>query len=107
MKPTTTATTHSPRVTHGCLLLERASPSGLSLASMTSRLVLGERLERLEVALDSLADDHRQVIALRKFEELSFADIGARLGKSPDACRMMLARAMAALTLALVPEEDA
>jgi DNA-directed RNA polymerase specialized sigma24 family protein len=39
------------------------------------------------------------VILLRKFEELSFAEIGERLGKSPDACRMLLARAMTALTL--------
>jgi len=38
---------------------------------------------------------------LRKFEELSFKEIGERLGKSPDACRMLLARAMTALTLAM------
>ena len=38
---------------------------------------------------------------LRKLEELSFAEIGERLGRSPDACRMLLARAMTALTLKL------
>jgi DNA-directed RNA polymerase specialized sigma24 family protein len=36
---------------------------------------------------------------LRKLEELSFVEIGERMGKSTDACRMLLARAMAALTL--------
>ena len=32
-------------------------------------------------------------------EELSFREIGARLDKSEDACRMAFARAMTALTL--------
>ena len=49
----------------------------------------------------SLSPPHREVILLRKFEELSFADIARRLGKSEDACRMLLARAMTALTLKL------
>ena len=44
------------------------------------------------------------MILLRKFEELSFAEIARRLGKSEDACRMLLARAMTALTLALSDE---
>ena len=38
---------------------------------------------------------------LRKFEELSFREIGARMGRSEDACRMLLARALTALTLAM------
>jgi DNA-directed RNA polymerase specialized sigma24 family protein len=41
------------------------------------------------------------VILLRSFEELSFPQIAAILGKSEDACRMQFARAMTALTLAL------
>jgi DNA-directed RNA polymerase specialized sigma24 family protein len=42
---------------------------------------------------------HREIILLRKFEELSFAEIARRLGRSEDASRMLLARAMTALTL--------
>ena len=60
---------------------------------------LDERAARLEDAIESLTPSHRDVILLRKFEELSFAEIGQRLGKSEDACRMLLARAMTALTL--------
>jgi len=30
---------------------------------------------------------------------MSFPEIGQRLGKTPDACRMLFARAMAAVTL--------
>jgi DNA-directed RNA polymerase specialized sigma24 family protein len=32
---------------------------------------------------------------------LSFKDVAARMGRSEDACRMLLARAMVALTLKL------
>ena len=71
--------------------------------SQTSRIAFGERLARLEQALESLAPEHREAIVLRRLEELSFAEMGARMGRSPDACRMLFARAMAALTLA-VPE---
>ena len=51
--------------------------------------------------MEQLSPEHREIILLRKFEELGFKDIGERLGKSPDACRMLLARAMTALTLQL------
>jgi DNA-directed RNA polymerase specialized sigma24 family protein len=44
------------------------------------------------------------VIILRSYEELSFAEIGARLGKSEDACRMLFARAMTALTMRMTAD---
>lgn len=79
-------------------------PGGLEgldaqVRSLVSGIILGESMERLERAIESLEDKHREVILLRKFEELSFPQIGQRLGKSPDACRMLLARALTALTL--------
>lgn len=67
--------------------------------SQISGIILTEELESLERALESLNQPHREVILLRKFEELSFGEIGQRLGKSPDACRMLLARALTALTI--------
>lgn len=72
---------------------------GTQVRSMISEVVLGESMERLERALESLDDNHREIIILRKYEELGFREIGQRLGKSPDACRMLLARALTALTL--------
>jgi RNA polymerase sigma-70 factor (ECF subfamily) len=66
--------------------------------SEVSRIQLRERELQLEHALEELKPAQREIIVLRKFEELSFAEIGERLGKSPDACRMLFARAMAALT---------
>jgi RNA polymerase sigma-70 factor, ECF subfamily len=69
--------------------------------SALSQAILDERTARLERAMASLADDHREVILLRKFQDLPFAEVARRLGRSEDACRMLLARAMTALTLAM------
>jgi RNA polymerase sigma-70 factor (ECF subfamily) len=74
------------------------------IRSQTSRLVLTQQLEQLERALDSIDKAHREVILMRKLEELSFAEIGERMNRSPDACRMLLARAMTVLTLRMRDE---
>jgi RNA polymerase sigma-70 factor (ECF subfamily) len=71
------------------------------LRSALSQAILGEEQQALEAALELLSDEHREVIVLRKYEELSFAEIGRRMGRSEDACRMLLARALTALTLAM------
>ena len=69
--------------------------------SALSQVIVNERTEELEAAIASLSDAHREIILLRKFEDLSFPEIAERLGKSEDACRMLFARAMTALTLRL------
>jgi RNA polymerase sigma-70 factor (ECF subfamily) len=69
--------------------------------SALTQAIMTDEAERLEAALETLSPAHREIILLRKFQELSFAEIGRRLGKSEDACRMLLARAMTALTLTL------
>jgi len=69
--------------------------------SALSQAIWGEQAARLEAALEALPEPQREVIVLRKLEELSFAEIAARLGASEDACRMRFARAMAALTVRL------
>jgi len=47
-----------------------------------------------------LKPEYKEVVVLKKIEELSHAEIAERLGKNTGAVRMLLARAMAALTLA-------
>ena len=84
--------------------MEVALDSGIAelaarVRSQTSRLVLSESRARLERGIGQLPDEYREIVLLRHFEELGFKEIGTRLGKSPDACRMLLARAMTALTL--------
>ncbi len=71
--------------------------------SPISRLIWEEEAGRLVKAIACLHDRHRLVILLRKQEELSFGEIGERLGRSPDACRMLLVRAMADLARRLDP----
>jgi RNA polymerase sigma-70 factor (ECF subfamily) len=70
-----------------------------------SLAILTDETERLERALESLPESDRELIVMRKLEERTFREIGARLGKSEDACRMAFSRAMSALTLRLVGHE--
>lgn len=69
-----------------------------TLRTEVSRLHLLAQARMLETAIESLDESHKEVILLRRFEELSFPQIGEHLGKSPDACRMLYSRAMASLT---------
>ncbi len=67
----------------------------------TPSVILGkkEALDRLEKALDKLKPEYKEIIVLKKIEGLSHAEIAERLGKNTGAVRMLLARAMAAVTL--------
>jgi RNA polymerase sigma-70 factor (ECF subfamily) len=56
-----------------------------------------EDLAKLERALDSLKPEYREVLILAKLEGLSYGQIGQRLGKTPDAVRMLASRATAML----------
>jgi RNA polymerase sigma-70 factor (ECF subfamily) len=67
--------------------------------SESSRLALSAEMARLERALEGLSPDHREVIILRKLEERPFREVAERMGRSPDACRVLLARALAALAI--------
>lgn len=80
---------------------ERADAVPAPVRQALSQVIETERAERLERALGTLPEAQREIIVLRKLEEMSFPEIGARLGKSEDACRMAFARAMAALTLVM------
>jgi RNA polymerase sigma-70 factor, ECF subfamily len=81
--------------------LDDAMPVAAITRSALSRVILDENARRLEEAIEALSPDHRDVILMRKFEDLSFGEIASRTGRSEDACRMLLARAMTALTLKL------
>ena len=61
---------------------------------------VSEELDKLENAMNLLKPQYREVIVLSQIEGLSLKKIGDRLGKSDDAVRMLVARAMAALTSA-------
>lgn len=56
-----------------------------------------EELDRLEKAMKKLKQEYQQVIIMTKMEGLSQKHVAEKLGKSPDAVRMLLSRALAAL----------
>lgn len=56
---------------------------------------------RLAAALESLADDHREVIMLRNFERLAFDEIAQRMQRSRPAVQMLWARALKKLQQAM------
>ena len=70
-----------------------------SVGSLVSRMARNQRSERLEEALLELSDAKREVVLLRSFEELEYREIGERMNRSADACRMLYARALTELTL--------
>lgn len=56
-----------------------------------------ERSERVRVALERLSGPQRVVVHLHRFEELSFAEIGAAMGISEGAAKLRAFRAYARL----------
>jgi RNA polymerase sigma-70 factor (ECF subfamily) len=66
----------------------------------TPSLIMSKRedLNRLEKAMEKLKPQYREVIALTKIEGLSYKEAAEKMGKGPDAVRMLLSRAIAALT---------
>lgn len=74
-------------------------------ASSPSRQVIRWEQELLlAAALETLADDHREVLHLRNIERLPFDEVGRRMGRSSGACRMLWMRAIAGLKEALPAE---
>jgi len=57
-----------------------------------------EDLTKLAKAIDALTSEYRKVIVLTKIEGLSYKEIAESLGKSSDAVRMLVSRAMASLS---------
>jgi len=52
-------------------------------------------------ALESLADDHREVVRLRRFEHRTVPEIAELMGRSENAVRILYCRALKALRAAL------
>jgi len=67
---------------------------------ITPSVIMSKRedLAKLEKAIDELKPEYRAIVILNKIEGLSYKEIGKKLGKSPDAVRMLIPSAMAELT---------
>ena len=66
----------------------------------TPSLIMSKRedLNRLEKAMEKLKPEHREVITLTKIEGLTYKEAAEKMGKGPDAVRMLLSRAITALS---------
>ncbi|MFC1794359.1 sigma-70 family RNA polymerase sigma factor [Planctomycetota bacterium] len=73
-----------------------------SIEATTPSVIMSrkEDLDKLEKAIDKLRPEYREVIMLAKIEELSYSQIGDRLGKSTGAVKMLVSRARMALVSA-------
>lgn len=75
-------------------------------SSPSGRAIRWEQELLLAAALESLAEDHREVLFLRNIERLPFDEVGRRLGRTSGACRMLWMRAIAALRASLPAAGD-
>jgi RNA polymerase sigma-70 factor (ECF subfamily) len=75
------------------LTADSSTPSGKAAQREEDR--------RLDAALASLPEEHREAILLRHRDDLSFAEIGSQLGLSENAARKLWVRAVAKLREAL------
>ena len=57
-----------------------------------------EDLNKLEKAMEKLKPEYREVITLTKIEGLTYQEAAEKMGKGPDAVRMLLSRAITALS---------
>ena len=66
----------------------------------TPSLIMSKRedLNRLEKEMEKLKPEYREVINLTKIEGLTYKEAAEKMGKGPDAVRMLLSRAITALS---------
>lgn len=74
------------------------------ISSPSGKALLAEEVQRLEAAIDRLPEEHREVITLAHLAGLSRREIGERMGRSEEAVRALLHRAMARLMILLDPD---
>ncbi len=68
-----------------------------SMPTPSSEAVLAEDAAELRAAMLRLSSDYRDVLLMRNWERLSFAQIGARMNRSENAAKKLWARALAQL----------
>jgi len=74
--------------------------------SPSRKLRRNERFDRFQKALDGLSEEHRQVILLVRIERLKVEEIARRMGRSPNAVKKLLARALEELKKAFGETES-
>lgn len=83
----------------------RAAPIFDAAPTPCAAFLAKEQLSNLDRAIAALADEPRTLILLRNIERMSFREIGAKLGCSPDAARKCWVRAITQLRVAMNDHE--
>lgn len=83
---------------------EPPAPTTTTTRSPPSLAGLREDAELLRRTIEKLSEDHREVLRLRRFEDLSAAEVGRRMGRTEGAVRVLYFRALAALRDALAAD---
>lgn len=76
-------------------------PQAPSSARPSHDAVLREETERLERAFQALTPEHRAILRRSQIDGLSHAELAAETGRSPEAVRKLVARALARLAAEL------
>lgn len=84
---------------------EQAVPDKSGLMP-TRQMDKAELCERVQSALEALNERQRMALLLHRFEEMSYADIGAVMDLTPQAVKSLLSRARDSLRVALEPYVD-
>ncbi len=77
-----------------------------SFCTPSNGAVVQEEYARIEVAMDQLTEEQREVVTLAHLVGLSRAEIAEHLGKSEGAVRTILYRALARLAVLLTPSSE-
>jgi RNA polymerase sigma-70 factor (ECF subfamily) len=81
-----------------------AGPSDAPTPSVA--LIADEQADRLRRALERLPEDYRRVVTLRYVEQFSFEEIGRRMGRTPNAARLLWLRAIERVRLELGSRDE-
>lgn len=84
--------------------VERLSQLYATLGTPSGLVSAREQVSRIEHAFDRLPEEYREIVMLAKIEGLSHAEIAARTGRSEEASRKMLSRALVRLAT-LMPND--
>lgn len=65
--------------------------------SPTRDAIQRELVRALGKALEALSEEHRRVIVLRSLHEMAWDEVAGKMGRTPDAARMLWSRALKSL----------
>lgn len=80
-----------------------ATPAAPLDSGPSQEAELAEEARRLEAAFRALSPEQRHVLTRSQIDGLSHADLARELGKTPEAARKLVARALARLATGLAP----